>query len=50
MKSGTFVFEKGKTDGILNGVQFRLWELLHIIDSSYNKGSKQLIYKHDIIE
>ena len=50
MKSGTFVFEKGKADGIINGVQFCLWELLHIIEFSYNKGSKWFIYKHDSIE
>ena len=38
-----FFFEKEKTDGILNGVRFCLWELLHIIDFSYNKGNKRFI-------
>ena len=38
MKSGTFIFEKEKTDGILNVVRFCLWELLHILSSSTTKA------------
>ena len=42
MKSGTVVIEKVKTDGIFNVIRFCLWELLHTIELSYNKGSEQI--------
>ena len=44
MENGTIVFEKVKTDGIFNGIWFCLWELLHIIEFSYNKGSNRFIH------
>ena len=37
MKSGTFVFEKGKTDGILNGVRFCLWNFFILLISLTKK-------------
>ena len=38
MKSATFVFEKGKTDGILNGVWFFLWNFFILLISPTTKA------------